>query len=79
MVIIQSKPSNVQSNLQKLASALRSSGIVEKIEVVSGAKVPLIKYVDALTRFPVCAPFNSRLMFPLIWRMESRLPSLSTK
>ncbi|KAI8619148.1 hypothetical protein BC830DRAFT_1105532 [Chytriomyces sp. MP71] len=44
--------------LFELSVALRDHGLVSTIEVISKAKVPIIKYVDALTNFPVDISIN---------------------
>ncbi|KAJ3166370.1 hypothetical protein HK101_011946 [Irineochytrium annulatum] len=44
--------------LDDLANALRKHRIGTKVEVIAKARVPIIKYVDALTNFPVDVCFN---------------------
>ncbi|KNC97146.1 uncharacterized protein SPPG_07537 [Spizellomyces punctatus DAOM BR117] len=44
--------------LHQLETAVKRAGIASKIEVIRNAKVPIIKIVDALTKFPADISFN---------------------
>ncbi|KAJ3239779.1 hypothetical protein HDU81_005277 [Chytriomyces hyalinus] len=46
------------ASLFELSVALRDHGISRNLEVISKAKVPIIKYTDALTQFPVDISLN---------------------
>lgn len=53
LVLLEDRPKNVQTNLSTLENAVRKAGLASRLETVPSAKVPLLKYTDALTRYQV--------------------------
>ncbi|KAI9094605.1 hypothetical protein DFS34DRAFT_628369 [Phlyctochytrium arcticum] len=58
IVILEQSIHNPKIALEQLRNAIRQAGIASKIEVISGAKVPILKMVDALTFYPADISFN---------------------
>lgn len=56
LVVIQKRISSSASNSSKLSKAIKR--IASHVEVISNAKVPLIKIVDSLTHYPIDISFN---------------------
>jgi len=48
----------LKSDLSRLASHLRRSGIANDITVISKARVPLVKFKESITGIPVDISFN---------------------
>ncbi|KAI8919016.1 hypothetical protein DFJ77DRAFT_452759 [Powellomyces hirtus] len=57
MVVLDSSMGN-RAPLNEMEKAIRKAGIASKIECIAGAKVPIIKMVDSLTRYPADISFN---------------------
>ncbi|KAJ3048214.1 hypothetical protein HDU99_009233 [Rhizoclosmatium hyalinum] len=57
-IVIMSPRLKTPACLFELSVALRDHKYVSKIEVIAKARVPIIKYVDALTTFPVDISIN---------------------
>lgn len=57
-VVVMDESLRMPSCLFNLAHTLKDHSMVSKIEVIDKAKVPIIKYTDALTNFPVDISFN---------------------
>ncbi|KAJ3195472.1 hypothetical protein HDU82_002120 [Entophlyctis luteolus] len=57
-IVIMGKNLRAPNSLFELSVALRDHGYTSKIEVIAKAKVPIIKYTDALTDFPVDVSIN---------------------
>ncbi|KAJ3019196.1 UNVERIFIED_CONTAM: hypothetical protein HDU68_010796 [Siphonaria sp. JEL0065] len=57
-VVIMGKNIRAPGSLFELSVALRDHKYVSKIEVIAKARVPIIKYMDALTTFPVDISIN---------------------
>ncbi|BFZ60273.1 Poly(A) polymerase [Saitoella coloradoensis] len=47
-----------KSHLYQLSQALTRAGIAQKMQVIAGASVPIIKFVDTLTQISVDVSFN---------------------
>ncbi|KAI8851225.1 hypothetical protein BC829DRAFT_368731 [Chytridium lagenaria] len=56
-VVVQGAPFS-ENSLHNLADALTRYSMVSKVDVISKARVPIIKTVDSLTRFPCDISFN---------------------
>ncbi|KAJ3148957.1 hypothetical protein HDU86_007315 [Geranomyces michiganensis] len=57
-VVVLDKSLGHKPSLFRFAEAIESAGIASKPEVISGAKVPIIKMKDSLTNYPVDISFN---------------------
>ncbi|KAI9334871.1 hypothetical protein BDR26DRAFT_866285 [Obelidium mucronatum] len=57
-VVIMGNNLRAPASLFELSVALRNHKYVSKIEVIAKARVPIIKYTDALTSFPVDISIN---------------------